>query len=485
MSSDLPENSSEWPSDPFRLLGINRLADLRTARRAYFKRIKQYKPDKCPAEFQLIHQAYELVKQRLDLNQFVNLGRPESSLEQTTSGSRVESNQTEFFSHASSAENPFDSFLRHLQAGKIADAFAIVNRMGSTSSPRLRARTNFTKYLLSRFNPKSSGRSNTVDSAKRSQAEEENFASKRMTWLLKALDEQDFVYPVLKQLAEEFDTNPKLALQQVFQNHLSSIKGGEATEMLMRLRWSAVGIADPDIVVHDMRAIQSNCLELGAGWERLLADSLEFTLWGDSFECKQFVEESWQEISKSPNSPYADSLEILMLAVEQWRSLRQEEKWMECFPWARKALPRTLIEKFLPLAEWIIESGTVASPKLELFFQNYPLIMAIFQQGLESAADSQRHSGSPSDEITAPHMTWDALRETVACFFNGFRNSSYASCRWEVLHFCIDNHLHPIMFAQVANSFINTSEIGVDWVTVINKDGPLLCCFSAYQLART
>ncbi len=62
----LPENPADWPTDPFRLLGIDRTAAARDAKRAYLKLIKLFKPEQAPDEFQKIRAAYESVQQTLE-----------------------------------------------------------------------------------------------------------------------------------------------------------------------------------------------------------------------------------------------------------------------------------------------------------------------------------------------------------------------------------------------------------------------------------
>jgi len=58
----LPEDPSDWPNDPFELLNLERSVDARTAKRAYFKLIRKFKPDRFPVEFQKIREAYESVQ---------------------------------------------------------------------------------------------------------------------------------------------------------------------------------------------------------------------------------------------------------------------------------------------------------------------------------------------------------------------------------------------------------------------------------------
>ena len=63
----LPDDVSQWPSDPYALFGISRGADLREVRRAYARLIRAYKPEHAPEQFRRIREAYELLQWRLNL----------------------------------------------------------------------------------------------------------------------------------------------------------------------------------------------------------------------------------------------------------------------------------------------------------------------------------------------------------------------------------------------------------------------------------
>ena len=65
MSAPLPDDLNGWPLDPFRLLGVDRKSDAKTARRAYVRLIRRFKPEHHPEHFKRIRQAYESVEQQL------------------------------------------------------------------------------------------------------------------------------------------------------------------------------------------------------------------------------------------------------------------------------------------------------------------------------------------------------------------------------------------------------------------------------------
>ena len=57
--AELPEDVEQWPSDPFRLLGVNYGVDQKSLKRVYSRLIKRFKPDHHPEQFRRIREAYE------------------------------------------------------------------------------------------------------------------------------------------------------------------------------------------------------------------------------------------------------------------------------------------------------------------------------------------------------------------------------------------------------------------------------------------
>ncbi|SFI39922.1 J domain-containing protein [Planctomicrobium piriforme] len=66
--SSLPDDYSQWPVDPFRLLGVPRAADERAAKKAYTALLRRFHPEDHPEHFRRIRAAYETVKAILENN---------------------------------------------------------------------------------------------------------------------------------------------------------------------------------------------------------------------------------------------------------------------------------------------------------------------------------------------------------------------------------------------------------------------------------
>ncbi|HVJ85787.1 MAG TPA: J domain-containing protein [Caulifigura sp.] len=90
MSHELPEDESQWPSDPWRVLGVDREAGERAARKAYAALIRRFPPDQFPTQFQRVRAAYDLVLARLKTSS--DNGAAEDELQWSPIQSRVPRN---------------------------------------------------------------------------------------------------------------------------------------------------------------------------------------------------------------------------------------------------------------------------------------------------------------------------------------------------------------------------------------------------------
>jgi len=63
----LPEDLSQWPRDPFRLLGVMPGIGPRDLKRAYTRLIRTFKPEQFPEHFRRIREAYEIVLRHVEI----------------------------------------------------------------------------------------------------------------------------------------------------------------------------------------------------------------------------------------------------------------------------------------------------------------------------------------------------------------------------------------------------------------------------------
>lgn len=491
MTFELPDDLQRWPRDPYQLLGLDRAADERTAKRAYFKLIKKFKPDKFPAEFQLIREAYDQVQLQLSWKTDRDNGQQSPARQREKEmDSRAESTDDfrpqRSLSTTALANDPFEKFQQQLAAGDVKRAVAIINQIDSSANRSVVARASMTKYFLSLFFPSASESNQHNPNLLRSQAQ--NRASdgelKRITRLLSALSDSRFQFLMLERLSAELETNPRLATCEPVNQFLQRCEDVEALEAVVRLRWQAIGLLDWRVVVEDFNSLKPRSLELGSRWERLITESLEYTVWHHHAGCGKHNHDCWEEISQSTNTWAADTVELLILAAEQWQSIRPKCRWQAVFPWLRNSAPKTLRNWLLPVAIEINADRDGSLDELNILSREASLAMEIFVQGLQRLASLEADDEWLDDEFGSDEQDWTGLREQVACFFYDTHFYDYRVGRRSVLEFCINNQLHPFDFAQAADTFLGEQE-SIGWASLIRNDGPLLSVYYASQIAES
>ena len=184
-----------------------------------------------------------------------------------------------------------------------------------------------------------------------------------------------------------------------------------------------------------------------AVWVDLLAASMEYTVWQKDERCFRHNKECWREISESQRSWTADSVELMVMAAEQWHAMRDTFRWSAALSWARNTLPRTIRRIWLPVATSIAADRTRSLYKLNQIYRRYPIAMSYFEEGLQQLAGLKT--------MVETDESWNETRDLVACFFDKGSRKDYVLARNNVLDFCVNNQLEPMSFAHAANSFLS------------------------------
>ena len=488
---NLPEDFNDWPDDPFELLNLQRSDDARTAKRAYFKLVRKYKPDRFPAEFQKIHAAYEAVESWLSWqNPPADDVETNSSVidQETSSSSKLEpdedvddgdrSAEPQIPNNLSSPllkADPVEMFLSTLTSNGLKDAVPCLQDANSSNGSGQVAKASLIKYFLARFLPNSMGSSQAEPADGEVDLGYSKGDSKRITWLLKALTSRDTSSSAMAQLRFEFDQNYRLANCKSVNDFLIKATNFETLIQFYHLRWEAIGHYQPLTVVHDVKSNQHRSLESGRGredWLSLLTESMNYTVWHHDASCVEHTQTSWQEIAENDQTWTADSVELLLLAAEQWKNLSGEaHHWLSVVPWARNTLTETSRRMWLPVTQEISDSPLEALGTLDYLFALYSLTMSVFEEGLQNLSEVQ----------TVDELPWEETRELVACYFKEFRTNDYSKNRLPMMEFCILNQISPQTFAAAANSFIEHQDAET-WFDLVRRDGPLKCVVNACHI---
>ena len=331
---ELPEEIELWPSDPFALLNVKRSDDARTAKRAYFKLIRKYKPDRFPAEFQKIREAYESVENWLQWHQHDEqyndesydeaddqpddqpedsssnaetaqladqwpLDRPVEKDDSYDAAGVVGSTDTEFEPPEEIASrpilaSPMDRFYESLNSTGLGSAVAHLKNVDPSDGLEEVSKANLAKYFIARLLPSSTGKLSLKDTSTTDFGILESDL-KRFSWLLKSIRSAGHTPAALGQLRIELDENYLLADCNVFNRLLDKVDNFETLASLYRLRWEAIGHYQPRTVVEDLKKLQPRSLDFGGhqgAWLGLLADSMNYTIWHQDERCLAHNEES-------------------------------------------------------------------------------------------------------------------------------------------------------------------------------------------------
>ena len=361
---------------------------------------------------------------------------------------------------------PIDKFIETLGSSGIATAVDHLRNIDPSHGSEQMAEADLVKYYISRFLPH---RANSSQPDAHVSQTDQN----RIAWLLKAIRSPKYSQAALVQLRKEFDQKNQLANCETVTRYLSKIDSPETLANLYLLRWQAIGHYQPRVVVSDLKRIQPRALEFGGihgAWMNLVAESMNYTVWHVDKACAEHTEACWQEISENDQSWVADTVELLILAADQWKSMNGQ--WSAAIPWARNTLPETSRKIWMPVAEGISANPREALSNLDACYRSSSMAMSIFEEGLQNLSTLN------SDEEAFDQPEWDETRELVAGFFKGNKNSNYAQNRISMMEFCIHNQLSPVSFAAAANSFLASNGF-VSWFEVVQADGPLKCVVNA------
>lgn len=486
----LPEDSSRWPNDPFELLNLERTVDARTAKRAYFKLIRKFKPDRFPVEFQKIREAYESVQGWLswqDLRE--NDDQPVEDASNRASGEVSDGavqvaefaddavdNQTVNLSSKPLTIDPVELFFEAMEAEGLNAALPHLKNVDLSKGSNQVSKVHLLKYFIARFYPKTLGKSAAVPASKDVDLGYSQGDLKRIAWLLKALDSTATSAGAMAQLRFEFDRNYRLANCKSVVDYLAKVEDYETFAGFFKLRWEAIGHYQPQLVVRDIKTLQSRSLEFGGyrgDWLSLLTESMNYTVWQRDEKYMVHTETCWQEISANDQTWSADAVELLMLAAQDWFQMRgASSRWMAVIPWARNTLPETKRNIWMPVVKEISNDPVGSLNGLDYRFRVHSMAMTVFEEGLQHLVELV------GDSETVDEMPWEKTRDMVSCFLMELGTNDYAESRIPIMDFCILNQVSLMTFAAAANTFVASDE-SESWFDLIQRDAPLRCVVSA------
>ncbi len=499
MSSELPEDVNRWPADPWRLLGIERGASERDAKRAYFKMARKFKPDKAPLEFQKIRTAWESIEgywqsqtnQRdryledfqanqanetdhtweVEPNDQLDSSRDQKSdneIDDSIFDDVIDQDLPDPISQRETTDQPTESERKPaaecpdpwqlMQSGKIDQAWQACQHIDNAFD----ASAIIAKYTMMRWGEKASQFSPTD----------------RIKTLIKALSINAQVEGEVRELLEfELIKHPELATDQVWLTAISENQNRSyLVGLLLSLRWATIGCQQPEQVVQDCRRfLQEWELQNHEFWLRMNTNSLKYTIWNHTEVCAEHTVGICEELARQRNDWYSESADRLLLAVQEQQTLwtaraefpNSTHHWIQTIPLSHGLLLPKHQEKWTPIAHEISNDPAWALKVLDQMFSKASVAMGIFRDGLDRLP---KCTGSQESRY---HFQERSIYQFVKSLPANYREN-----RPRILGFCLRNFIQPGQLATVADRY--RSELArVSWRDVIDRDQSLYCVFRA------
>jgi hypothetical protein len=444
----LPEDLRRWPDDPFTVLGIPPGADKKTARRAYAKRIRQYRPEHSPEEFQRVREAYESVLQ------FISWGLCEPSHDDLIEGrdgredgdvygddedrrdAQKRQRADAGFAAASDAAiggrvpPDVDEECRGLwekaARGQPELAYAGLQEIRRREPQRTEAAVRL--YWLSLIFPELDRDRRPID------------------WLWGDVDTCGLTGPVHELLRRELDRDPSEAVRPEFAR---MIRACGPTAVLLDFygwRWQAAGqLQRHHVILDDIEQLRSGVAPTDAQlWGQLLLLALDHLAWMRDTDAKdafaRYVEEAEHVPLAGPSAhDELTRLDLLVEAARGWRKLAQRRQvprhWVQVIPltWT---LPFDRVRPLLvPIAKEIARVPEDALDDFDFMIHTSPAAASQLGEAIERwSLDMLSPDMDHEDEEQLRAVATEFLVRNVRFHYNRMRRGLLTTCLNESLH---------------------------------------------------
>ncbi len=462
--SELPDDMNQWPRDCFDLFGISNSASEKELRRAYFRLIKKFKPDRFPSEFQRIHEAYELAQRRLENAQHYDeesdFWQPPAKLPSKNSTPVVDSTKYELSpqerEHTSTESDSIDRFWELAGRGLLEEAVSIVPKI---TSKKDRDQISFSEYFFRRT------------ASDRTKIESCRY---RIELRVKCLEHPQLGQNAFFYLASELDADPELAKLDVIEEFINSSPPTVRTHELARLRWCAVGHQHPELVVSDMSTLMN---DFSRDAQHSASEAIEYTIWHRQSDFEEFIQRC-QQLLEDSQSELADWVDLLVVSAKELDTatgLWNLELFKSLIPGSRTGFKSHLANEWRPMIKALCSKKRLRIlDKLDSVVESIPVSMTIFLAGLMRLSQigwEVGYSGPPPIDHT---------RTEVSSFLSAHQFQVYdRQARDSILTFCIEHHIAPQAFGAIADQFVHYNEANLLWSEILRRDTSLNCLFHA------
>ncbi len=505
--NDLPDDLSQWPVDPFLLLGVTHATDAREARRAYVRLIRRFKPEHAPEHFQRIREAYEFVQRQIEVRQ--RYGDIWSDNEDN--GDQADDDRSDF-APVSDFDTPADSspenFVLSTDSKSIGQQPPRPSRTSRSSRPLAAALAPSPEEKCAEI-WRSAVNGDEADAyarllALRGQHERGHpEICVRLYWLLTAQPQLDPERQPCDWLAEglrasalsgppaelyrrELVDNPREATSQRCTDSLSVNATPGALADFVEWRWRACGLIEQwNVIVRDLPQIRDRVVfDDEDTWGRLLLIAIDQLAWAERDEAHAAVQACRHEIEQlshvhSSLSDHLDRMDLLFEVAEGYRRIRYAvhvpAEWIKLIPlsWTRPI--EELRPRLMPVLQSMAQDPPAALQKFALMAGHSSAAAAQLGHLIERCYFQEVffHEQHERD--------WQVVRDAVQRFLR-LHPGYYRQLRHELLQFCIHEAIDPEWFGQIADESPHAwKEDNVSWLDTIRDDGPMRYVYLAYR----
>ncbi|HEV3344318.1 MAG TPA: hypothetical protein VG125_28340 [Pirellulales bacterium] len=473
--SDLPEDVRRWPSDPFQLLGVPRDVPPRDLKRAYTRLIRTYKPEHAPEEFRRIREAYDAVRQFVEMFGTLRQAAPSAAFESGDASPDVAARPRESRGSDQAARPVGKSLNEQLEEcwqsaidGDSIRAYRELERLHATApqDARITARL----YWLLTVVPELDPRRTACD------------------WLVAGLRRNGLSGPLRELYRRELTANPDETLHQRCLELIDAVPVSPALADLLECRWNAVAGREQaaEVIRADLARLRERFLAHDdALWARLVFSAVDRVAFLDTAASRDLMARCQHDLEILSHlhlrlSAAFDRFELLQTIAASSRTiLQQGAMWHADFIEVVRQAWSLPIEELRPklmayLATVAARPGQllhnfdavrqVASP---LLFQ-FRRALALLDSTTEPPADAR----SEND-----------IHELALSFARDTPGSKYGEWRPQLLDFCLREVIMPEQVAAALAGHVEFQLIAEQHLSqAAASDLPLVCVCHSCRL---
>lgn len=452
MSAELPDDVSQWPTDPYALLNVPAGVDAVELKRAYTRLIRRFKPEQHPEQFRRIREAYDSI---LHYVQFYERFRSTLDVDGAVAPGSI---APETCADAPSA--PPDLVSAAWEVAIQGDEAAAYHRLqelhaqlpGSDAAVRL--------YWLLTLYPDCAA---TLDP---------------IHWLVAALKRSQLGGPARELFRRELLDRPHAALHEEISQLWSVAAAPERIAELADWRWQAAALLQVWSVIEDdlkqLREPLSHASELV--WVQLLATAADLLAWVESWNANTTWSDVIQEIAAldhvARDHPYIfdrlDYLQIIALDWRKWELLPFAE--FELMPLVAMAWTRPVDEVRPHLLQF---ADKIREDPLHWFDKIQPA--ATGPTALSFLADQMRTYEDDGNGVNTPLPNHSDLRAFLGKQFW----QHYWTYHRALLQFCLTHQIEPTAIAAVATADLAFEANELSPLQLVRSDGAINLVYHA------